>query len=350
MTEHTPRITDDEVASLPIHAGRADLLEEIMATPVVDRLDHKPARRRPAPVWLAVPAAAAAIAAIALVPAVRSAVDDPPRDGTPVATSPSVQPSTPPSTPPSTAPESGVRSVPGGRYVALDAAGWTVEYVSEGKYETDIAYSKGRQSLEMVQYPADSYDSYYQDRMDVSEPAPTQLLGKRSSTFTYSADDHATIRPAENGTFLEVRGSGMDLAGYRTLLDALVQTDAEGMAASLPEDVVTPFNKDEAVAHLLDGVEVPDGFTAADVEIEGFNDAYQSAARVAGSVGCAWLDVYAGGGPAARQQALRALDGSRSWPLLKATVDQGGYAEVFWGVADQLRAGQPVEAVRPGIC
>ena len=345
MTEHTPRITDDEVASLPIHAGRADLLEEIMATPVVDRLDHKPARRRPAPVWLAVPAAAAAIAAIALVPAVRSAVDDPPREGTPVATSPSAPPPTS-----TTSPENGVRSVRGGKYVALDSAGWTLETVYESKYETTIAYSKGRQSLEMVQYPADSYDSYYEDRMHVSEPTPTQLLGERSSTFTYSADDHATIRPAENGTFLEVRGSGMDLAGYRTLLDALVQTDAKGMAASLPEDVVTPFNRDEAVAHLLEGTEVPDGFTAADVEIEGFNDAYQSAARVAGSVGCAWLDVYAGGGAAARQQALEALDGSRSWPLLKATVDQGGYAEVFWGVADQLRSGTPVEAVRPGIC
>jgi hypothetical protein len=243
-----------------------------------------------------------------------------------------------------------VRSVPGGKYVALDAAGWKVSFVYGDEGETDIAYVRPGASIEMVQYPADAYDSYYEDRLHVSDPAPSRLLGKPSATFTYSAEDHTTIRPAESGTFLEVRGSGMDLAGYHVLLDRVVQTDARGLADSLPEDVVTPFNRDRAVAHLLEGVDVPEGFSAEDVRIEGFNDAYQSAVTVAGSVGCAWLDVYADGGAAARRQALAAFDGSRDWPLLKATVRQGDYAEVFWEVADRLRAGDPVDVIRGGIC
>ena len=349
MTEPTPRIHDRDVARLPLQDARADLLEEIMATPVVDQLDPRTSRR-PAPAWLAVSAAAAAIAAIALVPAVRSLLADPAQ--APAATAPSAPTaqSAPAAPSASAKPEHGLPSVPGGKYVALDAPGWSLTYLYTSENETDIAYSKGEQSLEMVQYPADTYDSYFEDRVHVSEPVATELLGKPSSTFTYAADDHATMRPAQNGSFLEVRGSGMDLAAYHGLLDRIVQTDEAGLAASVPADVVTPFNKDEAVTHLLQGADVPDGFTAADVEITGFNDAYQSAARVAGSVGCAWLDVYADGGPAARQRALMALDGSRDWPLLKDIAHRGGYAQVFWTVTDQLRSGQPVAAVRQGIC
>ncbi|GAA2154102.1 hypothetical protein GCM10009844_39440 [Nocardioides koreensis] len=342
MTEPTPTIHDRDVARLPLQDARADLLEEIMATPVVEQLDHRPSRR-PAPAWLAVSAAAVAIATIALVPAVRSALADPAQ--APVATSPAA-----PAPSASAKPEPGLTSVPDGRYVALDAPGWSLTFLYSGEGETDIAYSRGEQSLEMVQYPADAYDSYLEDRLHVSDPVATELLGKPSSTFTYSPDDHATMRPAQNGSFLEVRGSGMDLAAYHELLGRIVQTDERGLAASVPAGVVTPFNKDEAVTHLLQDVDVPDGFTAADVEVTGFNDAYQSAARVAGSVGCAWLDVYADGGPAARQRALAAFDASRDWPLLKDTVRRGDYAEVFWGVADQLRAGQPVASVRRGIC
>ena len=344
MTDPTPRILDLDVARLPLQDARADLLEEIMATPVVDQHDHRTSRR-PAPAWLAVSAAAAAIAAIALVPAVRSALADPAQ--APAATGPTVPA---PSASASAKPEHRLTSVPGGKYVALDASGWSLTYLYTSENETDIAYSKGEQSLEMVQYPADAYDSYFEDRVHVSDPVATELLGKPSSTFTYAADDHATMRPAQNGSFLEVRGSGMDLAAYHGLLDRIVQTDGAGLASSLPADVVTPFNKDEAVTHLLQGAEVPDGFTAADVDITGFNDAYQSAATVAGSVGCAWLDVYADGEAAARQRALAALDGSKDWPLLTDIARKGGYAEVFWGVADQLRAGQPVAAVRQGIC
>ena len=56
-----PQLTDDAVAALPLHAGRAELLEEIMQTPVLDDrpLATPDTRRRRG--WLAPVAAAAAI-------------------------------------------------------------------------------------------------------------------------------------------------------------------------------------------------------------------------------------------------------------------------------------------------
>lgn len=352
MNDYPPLITDDEVARLPVHAGRADLLEEIMTTnPALDRIETRRARRRPAPGWFAVAGAAAAVAAIALVPAARGAFHGASHPAAPYAGSPSSAPSDSPSSSP--AAEPGMRSVPGGDYVALDAPGWQIGYAYEGHGTIDVSYTSGKSGdrlVELVQYPASQYGSYYADRQDVGDPAPDTVLGKKSSTFTYSAQDHATIRPAEGGHFLEVRGTGMNLAAYRDLLAHLVQTDQQGFADSMPPDVVTPYNQKQAVAHLLEGVTVPDGFTAADVDIKGFNDAYQSTAKVAGSVGCAWLDVYAGGGPAARQRALAAFDGSAEWPLLTAIRDQGGYSSVFWGIAEQLRAGAPPAQLRASIC
>ncbi|MBB6629235.1 hypothetical protein H5V45_18050 [Nocardioides sp. KIGAM211] len=340
------RITDDEVARLPVHAGRADLLEDLMATPVVDRVDHRPTRpRRPVSAWLAVPAAAAAIAAIALVPVLRGGADGPTpdRQGPAGGNVPSASPSTP-TTEASPAAE-GVRSVPGGEYVALDAPGWTVEYVAED----GVTFAHDGQTLEIVSYPADAHASYYEDREHVSDPVPQELLGLASSTFTYSGDDHATIRPAEGDRFLEVRGSGMGLAAYRRLLGQLVQTDARGFADAVPPAIVTPYDKDEAIADLLRGVDVPDGFSAADVRLDGFHDRYQAAVAVAGAVGCAWLDVYAGGGAAGRQQALAALDGSGGWPLAD-DLASGMYGSVLRDTADQLRSGASTQDLRGGLC
>jgi len=60
-------ISDDEVRDLPLRDGRAELLEEIMATPVIDRADTPaPGPRRTPAVLAALVAAAAVIAAVVL--------------------------------------------------------------------------------------------------------------------------------------------------------------------------------------------------------------------------------------------------------------------------------------------
>jgi hypothetical protein len=69
------------------------------------------------------------------------------------------------------------------------------------------------------------------------------------------------------------------------------------------------------------------------------------------------VDVWDGGTAADRQAAVDAFEGSRSWPLLRAIADEGGYASVFWSVGRQMQIGhtdkgQPLTAsnLKSGIC
>jgi len=332
MNDPTPRITDDEVAALAVHAGRADLLEDIMATDL-DHADKVSTRaRRFAPTWLAIPAAAAAIAAIALVPTLRDS-DEAPGSG-----------------PASGSSTSSEEQRPEASYVVLDAAGWEVTTVGESDGLLSVQFAKGDLALELNEYPADLYQERLDDRLDVSAPRRGTLLGMPSTTVAYSARDHATIRPTEDGTFVEVRGAGMDLAAYEELLDELESTDAEVFARTVPPGTVTPETRDGAVLRLLEGVSAPDGFTGADFALTGFQDRYNAMTTVAGAVGCAWLETYDAGDAAIRQRALAALDSSREWPLLVAQEKVGDYPEVFWELADELRAGRSGADLQGGIC
>ena len=105
-----PKLTDDAVAGLPLHPGRAELLEEIMSTPVLD--DRPRPHRAPAPPY-----------------DVGGARPRPP---------PSSRrwPSAPPGGPAAPAPGSGGEragglasqpTVAGGDQVVLDAPGWAVD-------------------------------------------------------------------------------------------------------------------------------------------------------------------------------------------------------------------------------
>jgi hypothetical protein len=371
MTRHP--ITDRQVAELPVHGGRAELLEDIMRTPV-EHLDStqgvrddafaKPPRRTRALATFA--AAVAVVATVAGLAAWRiphdagSARPDGSTyadrsDGTPAAPSTSVGHA------PSSAGDQLSRpapSVPGGAYVALDQSGWEVTSVYEDSQGTDLFYQRGDAVLDLTTYPEGEYASYVADRnADASSAGQLTLLGREAHEWAYAEDDHAVIRSPEGDVFLEVRGTGMSESAFRAALADLVQTDEAGFAGSLPEGVVTPYNRDEAIGHLLRGVDTPPGFTADDVTMTGFNDAYQSAAQVAGAVGCAWINVWSGGTAADKHAAVEAFGGSRSWPLLRAIAAEGGYSSGFWDIADELRTGHddkgnPVEAgaLKSAIC
>jgi hypothetical protein len=221
-----------------------------------------------------------------------------------------------------------------------------------------VTYERDGQELELDLYPADRYQMYADDRArDLGTGTDTSMLGQDATRWAYAADDHTLIRTPQGARFLEVRGTGMDEAAYLDLVGQIVQTDVHGFADSLPTDVVTPYNREQAIHHLLRGVDTPPGFTAADVSMDGFNDAYQSATKVAGSVGCAWIHVWAGGTHADHQAAINAFEGSRSWPLLQAIAHEGGYSSGFWDVGPELRSGHDdkgnpvkVSALRSAIC
>ena len=210
--------------------------------------------------------------------------------------------------------------------MTLDLPGWKVGNVSDSYGVREMQFTHDSQELEVDQYAASQYDGYYADRNVLDDRQPIQVLGQPGTMWTYAADDHTVIRSVQGSHFVEIRGTGMSKAEFRGLLDSLALTDEAGFAQAMPDQAVTPENRDRAIARLLRGVDVPPGFTAADVRLAGFNDAYQASARVAGSVGCAWIDVFDGGSASQRQAAVDAFAASRHWPLLVDIADQGDYS------------------------
>jgi hypothetical protein len=242
----------------------------------------------------------------------------------------------------------------GGAFVTLSHPGWNVGSVSDSYGVREVQFTHESEEIEVDEYPASQYDSYVADRSELDGRRAIQVLGQDGTMWTYTADDHTVIRSVQDGHFVEIRGSGMNETEFRALLDDLVLTDQAGFAQSMPDQVVTPENRDRAIARLLQGVDVPPGFTAADVRLSGFNDAYQASAHVAGSVGCAWIDLYDGGSASQEAAAITAFDGSRHWPLLVDIADLGGYSSVFWSMADRLRAlsdtGGSAASLKQGLC
>ena len=324
MNDLPATVTDDQVAELPLSAGRAELVEEILRTAPASR-------RRSFGPWLAAGAAAAVVGGVALVPVLTGSTvpDRGPTDG------PATQPGSATTAPISETPT--VRSVPGGRYFALTAPGWTIDNVYEGDGYYEMRWVKGEMSFEADSYTDDQYDSYFEDRDREMTGTSVQLLGRSATTWAYDGQDHATMRAPEGGRFVELRGQGMQLSAYEDLLASLVQTDADGLAASIGEGAITPAEAPATVRALMRDVPTPDGFDRSSVRLSGFMSAYQASAEVAGVVGCAWLDAYAHGD---RGGALAAFDGSTSWRLFQPMTGEGDYPEVFWAVADELRSGQ----------
>ena len=189
-----PQLTDDAVADLPLAAARAELLEEIMSTPVVESdppvLATTGRRRR----WVAPIAAAAAVAALVGLPAWLLAGPEQARETPPAAPAPS--------------------ATSAHEWVVLEAPGWEVAYVSAPDGGREVQYVKGGQHLDITLMAARYRTTYVEDRQHINHPevdpgTPVTLLGKDALLWPYSADDHTVIGAADGRVYPEVRGSGM---------------------------------------------------------------------------------------------------------------------------------------------
>ncbi len=322
-------ITDAGVAGLPVHEGRAELLEEIMSmteqeSPDVPDLAERRSRRAP---WLSAIAAAAAVAAVVggvmwLGGMREDRVEPAPADG---------------------GYGSGDRAV-------LDQAGWEVDNLEDDPGQGgEVAYVKGDQQLSVHWRLAASYDDYVADRNDNGSPEQVDLLGKASLMWAYSATDHTVIRPVEGDYTLEVRGSGMDEAAFRALLDDLVLVDENGLEESLPDAAILDAERPAAVKALLDELPLPEGFDRAGLVSHELSR-YHLIADVTGAVTCAWVERYdAGrkaGDAAAVSEAQDALRTARQWPMLQEIVDEGDWSEAVWQYADIVVAGAPTREDR----
>lgn len=328
-----PRLTDQAVSELPLAAARAELLEEIMATPVLEdretaRVDHR-ARR-----WLVPLVVAASVAAAVAVPSWLLSADD---TATPA--------------PPASAPSDQVAH----EWVVLDAPGWTITYTSNSHGAREVGYEKGAASVDVHLRPANALDSYTTDRQHIDHPKvepgePVQLLGEDALLWAYSATDHTVIGAVDGKVFPEVRGSGMDKAAYLTLLGQLRWTDQAGFEASQPEAFVTSGERAATIDQMLADMVVPAGFEPPTSKE---SDPYQLGARVAGAVACAWLGEFetatASGDTAAADTAADALAGSHDWQVLHDMNTEGDYPEVVWDFADEVAAGRVPEGYRGGL-
>ncbi|WP_232676772.1 hypothetical protein [Nocardioides sp. R-C-SC26] len=345
--------SDDEIARLPVGSARAELLEEIMnSTDSADRSGRRAdveadATSRRATRWLVPLAAAAVVAALATAP-VWWPDGDGGRDGEVAATPPS------PSAP------TGVAY----RAVLVDASGWTLNGVADDADGGEIDYERGQESLEVHWREAGDYTGYVEDRSDIGPATDTELAGLPALQWSYDARDHTTIRDVQDGFFLEVRGSGMDLGSYTELLGQLRMATAEEFQASLPEEYVTDAERADVVAEMLQGIadaaapnpvrptpadgSEPAPITSTEVE------RYNLGADVAGTVACEWIAAYESaresGTSETLSQAQQVLSTSRQWPVLQEMAGEGDYPRVIWQISRRAQTGQPIGEYAQGVC
>lgn len=345
-----PKLTDQAVAELPLSAGRADLLEEIMSTPLIDNVTRGSEKRPDRPArntrWLVPVAAAAAVAIVATAPAWW------PGGGS----SPSPAPQPAPAAPVAPAePATGYRAV-------LDAPGWQVDNVEEEvPFGGSISYRQGDSYLEVSWTAGKYYADYVEDREHIVDPPapgePVEVLGAPGQLWAYSATDHTVIREVQQKYWMEFRGGGMDKAAYLALLGRLRLVDVAGFEAALPAKYVTEHERSQEVMRVLGEIEkvagagLPAESTVSVTSDE--SDPYHLGADVAGRYACAWLTEFeearAAGATARADEAVRVLGTSRRWPVLRQMDERGDYPEVLWGYADRVAAGEAPEGYREGL-
>lgn len=330
-------ISDRAVADLPVRAGRADLLEEILAMAGAQAPGTPAALQSQRPRWTAPLAAAAAVAVLAGAVAWWSAG---PGD-------------------PSSAPgPAGTRAQADGQeaLALLEAPGWQVAHVGRAEPGGSIAYeAAGGRSLEISWYPAATYDSYVEDRRRIVDPPaagePIEVLGLGAQLWSYSRDDHTVIREIEVGRWLEVRAAGMGEDDYLELLGQLRLVNEAAFEEALPDDYVTTRDRAARIEEMLDGIAAavgpdlpvsPSGRPTIDSQE---NSPYGLAVDVAGSITCQWLDELDEAlrvGDARRvERASAVLATARDWPLLRGEVNrQGAYPEVVFQYARTAARGE----------
>jgi hypothetical protein len=341
-----PKITDEGVTRLPLRKGRAELLEEIMAIPTQNErgparsADELGARRRTR--WLPVAGAAAAVAAIAAAVAVPTLLADDDKTVT----------------------EAPVAAPGNGEIAVLDDAGWTLTYASiDDEYGGELSYEAVDQgidttpgndwgvTLDIHWRPADQYDSYVADRAEIGAGEDVDVLGAPALLWSYSGDDHTTIREVVGDFSLEVRGTGMSRQDYLGLLDRLTAIAPADLDAHLPEDFVTAGERAEVVAAMLEGIPLPRGFDPeiASEEVE----RYQLGADVTSAVACAWIGEFAeakrAGDDAGMREAQDAMGTARDWPILVELAPEGGWSDVIWQYADAVSSGKVPAGYKMGI-
>jgi len=319
------RFSDRAVDELPISGSARALMEEIMATPVLaSGADSEPPEHHPRRGWRR-----AAVAAVAAVAAASLAFVWWPKASGDQAFA-----------------TAAVAVAEANPRLLLDKPGWSIERVDTfGVVDGEMTFTDGTHRLDVHWYAAESYESYYVDRLDVSDPTDMDVLGTTGARFQYGdSADYATMLPPQGANFLEVRGDLGNLEAYEDILGALHRVDVDTWLSAMPDSVVKPSDRSIAVAEMLTGVPVPDGFdpTALEQSVD-VSDEYQLGAQVAGAVVCSWYsrwsEATAAGDAAGVTEAVEAVKSATTWPVLLDMNEAGDYPEAVWEYADRMAVG-----------
>lgn len=191
-----------------------------------------------------------------------------------------------------------------------------------------------------------------------------QRLGSGPTT-TVTVRDHPAFVVISEGSRQRVvwqdgfwvwEADGIDLGSldaFLAVLDGLTVVDEATWNASLPDGIVGGDDRAAAVAEIVAGIPIPDGFDLGPLGAAGTtNDRYQLVAEVTGAVVCAWLDRWFSavdeGDVEATAEVVAAFGTAHEWPALQEVAQQGGWSDVVWQFTDSVATGAPHMATGAG--
>jgi hypothetical protein len=249
--------------------------------------------------------------------------------------------------------------------VVVTANGWTFDGMDNSQRDGGSQYwTSGGQWLDVQWYDASLYDSYVADRRDGTVEREVELLGQSGLEFTekledlpegdnnevpltydgdYPAGDTAgggghrvyTILPAVGDFFLMIDAYTADKAAFDEVIGSLTRVDETAWQQVIDEATVTPAEGEAFLAEAKQDVPMPDGVEVTVDDLDLPQSPYQVRAAFSAPVLCGWAEQYVAGD----EQALETLRDSSEWPVLKAMLDEGDYAEVVAMSIEQLADG-----------
>ncbi len=364
---------DDSVRHLPTDRAESELLEEILTT-------TEPATRlRPRRRSRIAIGAAAAVAIAAAVAVVGSVL---PKDS-PVA--PFVAPQ------PAYAAE--LRAIAeANERILIDDPAWKV--IRVGEFTKDLGemeFANGDKTFDLTWYSAKEYKSRFDGwAHDAIRRTEVQVLGQKGTLFRHAPPSAGSVghplprpgngpRPAsptpipkenfkiifilppQGEAYVQFSANLGSEEAYREVLGKLKKVDVNTWLGAMPESVVKPQNVRAAVDGMLADITVPKGFNKAPLYKETVIARYHLGARVTGAATCAWLDQWSAakksGDKAKAAEAVKAMQGSKSWKILKELEAKGGWSQAVWHYADEIagkvkpeaKSGKPADGYQEGF-
>jgi hypothetical protein len=333
--------TDDEIRALPLDGAEAELREAILAEPHPRPRPARRARRRRVRV---IPAIAVAVGLLVLVAALPGGDE---RPGVPSAG-------------PGWA-EAALRVANAVPRLLVGEPGWRVERADQFTVaEGEMSFRKGKRTLDLHWRTAGRHRGWVKDRAMSGRRLPdVEVLGARAVVFLYehSRDDYTALWRDGRYT-LELRVGypsprpALTYDEFRALLRSLEPVGVDEWLAAMPPSVVVPADSRRVVNEMLADMALPPGFDRTPLYSGGaVRDRYQLGAQVAGAVACGWIERWVAavdaGDDSGAAEAVRAMQGSREWDVLREMDAAGDYPEVLWEYPAAMAGEGTISGGRP---